>query len=67
MTDCCVKLRMQHDQGLWEGDSAGTSVCDPEGPERARESMKGPITLVIDVLLNYYHFFFFYGSILNYF
>jgi len=32
------------------GDSAGTSVRGPEIQEGARESLKGPIALAVDVL-----------------
>ena len=37
-------------QGLWEGVSAGTSDRVPRSQGGARESLKGPIALSIDVL-----------------
>ena len=51
------------DQGLWEGVSAGTSVRGPAVQEGACESLKGHVTLVIDVLF----WFFFLIDIFNYF
>ena len=38
------------DQDLSERGSAGTSVRGPKSQEGVRESLKGPIALVIDVL-----------------
>ena len=49
-----VKLIKGYQQGLGEGGSAGTSVRDPENQEGACESMEGPITLAIDVLLSFF-------------
>jgi len=38
MTDCCVKLRMQHDQVLWEG-------ILPVHRYVARRAKNGPVNL----------------------
>ena len=54
MKEKVVKFIKGYLQGLWEGGSVGTSVRDPEGQEGACESMEGPITLAIDVLLSFF-------------
>ena len=46
----------------WEGESVCTSVRGPATQEGVRESLKGPITLVIHVLFWLFDFF---GGIFN--
>jgi hypothetical protein len=52
-------------QDLWEGGSAGTSVRGPESQERARESLKGPFVLAIDILFLFFHIFWVFYTIFS--
>jgi hypothetical protein len=51
-------MGIKYCQGLSEGGSVGTSVRGPGSQEGAREYMRGPIVLTINVL---FRFFIFWG------
>ena len=59
----CVLFLTQYTtvmQGIWEGGSACTSVRGPESQDVACESLKGDISLAIDVLFYYFIFLWYF-------